>query len=73
MPSAEPIGSPLPSWKRPTTTKENLDWADFVVLDLSKFDEPNGKQKLANQLRDAVCLIAISQKANHGLTSITGP
>lgn len=31
-----------------------VDWADLVTLDLSLFDVPGGKQKLANQLRDAV-------------------
>lgn len=31
-----------------------VDWADLVTLDLSKFDQPGGKQQLANQLKDAV-------------------
>ena len=31
-----------------------VDWADLVTLDLSQFDLPGGKQKLANQLKDAV-------------------
>jgi isopenicillin N synthase-like dioxygenase len=31
-----------------------VEWADLVTLDLSQFDAPGGKQKLANQLRDAV-------------------
>lgn len=31
-----------------------VDWADLVTLDLSQFDVPGGKQKLANQLKDAV-------------------
>ena len=31
-----------------------MDWADLVTLDLSLFDIPDGKQKLAEQLRDAV-------------------
>jgi hypothetical protein len=55
MPSAVPIDPvPLPKWQRPGKTEASLPWADFVVIDLSKFDEPQGKQKLANQLRDAV-------------------
>lgn len=31
-----------------------VPWADLITLDLSKFDEPGGKQKLASQLKDAV-------------------
>lgn len=31
-----------------------VDWADLVTLDLSQFDLPGGKQRLAHQLRDAV-------------------
>jgi hypothetical protein len=31
-----------------------VDWADLVTLDLSKFDQPGGKQELAAQLFDAV-------------------
>ena len=32
----------------------SVDWADLVTLDLSQFDVPGGKQKLAAQLKDAV-------------------
>jgi len=57
MPSAvSPDPLPLPKWKRPAKTKENLDWADIKVIDLSNFDEPGVKEKLAGELRDAVCL-----------------
>lgn len=31
-----------------------MEWADLASLDLSLFDVPGGKQKLANQLKDAV-------------------
>lgn len=57
MPSATYEEPPaIPKWKRPCKTKENLDWADIKVIDLSTFDEPGGKQKLAEDLRDAVRL-----------------
>lgn len=46
---------PLPKWKRPAKTSHDLPWADIKVLDLSTFDEPGGKEKLAEELRDAVC------------------
>ncbi|KAF2638546.1 2OG-Fe(II) oxygenase superfamily protein [Massarina eburnea CBS 473.64] len=49
-----PEPKPLPRWERPGKTDENLDWADIKVIDLSQFDEPGEKQKLAEQLRDAV-------------------
>ena len=44
----------IPKWKRPGKTQEDLDWADIKVIDLSTFDEPGGKRKLAEELRDAV-------------------
>lgn len=34
--------------------KGELPWADLVTLDLSQFDVPGGKEKLARQLADAV-------------------
>lgn len=30
-----------------------MDWAELVTLDLSEFDQPRGKQKLADQLQYA--------------------
>ena len=35
-------------------TKTKVDWADLVTLDLSQFDAPGGKEKLAKQLDHAV-------------------
>ncbi|KAI0649535.1 Clavaminate synthase-like protein [Trametes meyenii] len=35
-------------------TKENLDWADLVTLDFSKYGTPEGKQELAKELIEAV-------------------
>ena len=46
---------PIEKWTRPEPTKEDLDWAPLATIDLSKFDEPGGKQELAKQLYDAVC------------------
>jgi hypothetical protein len=57
MPSATYQEPPaIPKWKRPSKTTVNLNWADIKVIDISTFDEPDGKQKLAEDLRDAVCL-----------------
>lgn len=45
---------PLPEWKRPAKTTEDLAWAEIKVLNLSTFDDAGGKQKLAEELREAV-------------------
>lgn len=45
---------PLPNWQRPAKTKHDLAWAEIKVLDLSTFDETGSKQKLADELREAV-------------------
>jgi hypothetical protein len=61
MPSAvtpEPV--PLPPWKRPAKTEVDLPWADISVIDISTFNEPGGKEKLAQQLREAVCSLSFS-------------
>ncbi|KAK7736521.1 hypothetical protein SLS53_006952 [Cytospora paraplurivora] len=55
---------PLPKWHRPAKTTYDLPWADIKVLDLSTFDAPGGKEKLAEELRDAV--------HNTGFFSVTG-
>jgi hypothetical protein len=55
MPSATYKEVPgILKWKRPGKTSEKLDWADIKIIDLSTFDELGGKQKLAEDLRDAV-------------------
>lgn len=45
---------PLPDYHQVPESRFNLDWADLVTLDLSRFDQPGGKQALARQLKDAV-------------------
>ena len=44
----------IPTWSRPAETSAELDWAPLVTIDLSKFDEPGGKQALADELHHAV-------------------
>ena len=44
----------IPTWVRPEETKFNLEWAPLASVDLSKFDEPGGKQQLAADLKDAI-------------------
>jgi 5S rRNA maturation endonuclease (ribonuclease M5) len=64
MPSAiSPNVSPLPRWSRPAKTKEQLQWTDIKVIDLTDFDKPGVKERLAEDLRSAVrhpgCLIRL--------------
>lgn len=33
---------------------KDIEWANLVTLDLSMYDSPSGKQKLANQLTNAM-------------------
>ncbi|KAK5938898.1 hypothetical protein PMZ80_009090 [Knufia obscura] len=46
--------APLPKYEQAAVTTQELDWADLVTLDLSDFDNPGGKERLAEQLFDAV-------------------
>jgi hypothetical protein len=57
MPSAtrsDPLK--LQKWERPPETKHELAWADIAVIDISTFDAPGEKERLAEQLRHAVRL-----------------
>jgi len=54
-------------WNRPATTTEPLEWAPLVKIDLSKFDEPGGKQELAKQLYDAVTNVGFWVVVNSGI------
>ncbi|CDZ97526.1 isopenicillin n synthase [Phaffia rhodozyma] len=47
-------------------TKENVNWADLVSLDLSTFDQPGGKEALAKQLNDAVHNVGFFYIVNFG-------
>jgi gibberellin 2-oxidase len=50
----------LPHWEQPAKTSEKLQWANIKTIDLSTFDQPGGKQKLAADLRDAVHQLTLS-------------
>ncbi|KAK2753335.1 hypothetical protein FQN55_003464 [Onygenales sp. PD_40] len=51
--------APLPPYEQIPETKHDLDWADLATLDLSQFDAPGGKEKLAQQLFDAIQRIGL--------------
>ena len=44
-----------------------MDWADLVTLDLSKYDEPGGKEALARQLFEALQTIGFFYIINFAL------
>ncbi|KGO46957.1 Oxoglutarate/iron-dependent dioxygenase [Penicillium expansum] len=54
-------------WSRPAPTNEELDWAPLVEIDLSRFDQPGGKEELAKQLYDAVTRVGFWVVVGHGL------
>ena len=57
MPSAMPPQPlSLPQWHRPSKTEADLQWADISVIDISTFDKPGEKERLAEELRHAVNL-----------------
>lgn len=54
-------------WNRPAETKEPLEWAPLTKIDLSRFDEPGGKQALAKELYDAVTRVGFWTVVNSGI------
>ncbi|KAK7885197.1 hypothetical protein LTR67_010688 [Exophiala xenobiotica] len=69
----DPVSQVSPSqilvkpWSRPVQTKEPLDWAPLTTIDLSRFDEPGGKQQLAKDLYDAVTRVGFWTVVNSGI------
>ncbi|KFH40543.1 hypothetical protein ACRE_087650 [Hapsidospora chrysogenum ATCC 11550] len=59
--------NPLPAYQQVQETKHELEWADLVTLDLSKFDQPGGKEALAKQLFEALQTIGFFYIVNFGL------
>lgn len=49
-------------------TQANLDWAELVNIDLSQYDAPGGKQKLAAQLKQAISTVGFFYVTNFGLS-----
>jgi isopenicillin N synthase-like dioxygenase len=58
---------PVPKYQRPQQTKEELEWAPLVEIDISRFDEPGEKQRLAAQLEDAVRNVGFWIVTGHGI------
>jgi isopenicillin N synthase-like dioxygenase len=65
---ATDVGSwPVPKYERPAQTKEDLEWAPLVEIDVSRFDEPGEKQRLAAKLEDAVRNVGFWIVTGHGI------
>ncbi|KAI0126840.1 hypothetical protein BJ170DRAFT_707976 [Xylariales sp. AK1849] len=60
--------SAIPTYHQIPETKYELEWAHLATLDLSQFDQPGGKDKLAKQLFDAIQSIGFFYVTNFGLT-----
>jgi len=58
----------MPYSRPPLTTDPNIKYAPLVEIDLSHFDEPGEKQRLANQLFEAVRDVGFYIVKEHGIT-----
>ncbi|KAJ5094866.1 clavaminate synthase-like protein [Penicillium angulare] len=61
----------LPEFTPPLPTKEDLDYVDLVNLDLSKFDDPAGREELKNTLYKAATGYGFLTLSNHGISDDT--
>ncbi|KAL2823818.1 putative 2OG-Fe(II) oxygenase family oxidoreductase [Aspergillus cavernicola] len=61
-------GSDIPTYHQVPETSFDLDWADLSTLDLSQFDQPGGKERLAKQLFEAIQNIGFFYIINFGLS-----
>ncbi|KAL3462017.1 putative 1-aminocyclopropane-1-carboxylate oxidase [Aspergillus heterothallicus] len=68
MSTTTTVEPPQLSYVQVPETSENLDWADLRTLDLSKFDQPGGKEELAAELTQAIEDVGFFYVKNHGLT-----
>ncbi|KAI0708358.1 Clavaminate synthase-like protein [Earliella scabrosa] len=59
---------PVPHYEPAPTTHEEVDWADFPVIDISKAETPEGRAELAAIVRDAMRTYGFLYIVNHGLT-----
>lgn len=62
-----PSASPDPEFDKLEAMKD-IEWADLVTLDLSKFDSPEGKQELASQLAKAMRTSGFFSVKNFGVS-----
>ncbi|KAJ8457399.1 hypothetical protein ONZ45_g18329 [Pleurotus djamor] len=58
----------LPSYDPPSPTKENLEFADLAIIDLSKTATPEGRVQFAHEIRQALASAGFFYVINHGYT-----
>ncbi|KAF4579709.1 hypothetical protein EYR40_000113 [Pleurotus pulmonarius] len=63
------VQQPLKAYIPPPPTKEDLDFADLSVIDLSKASTPEGRSELALQIHKALRDVGFFYAINHGYTS----
>ena len=61
-------GSNYTRYQDISETTADLDWADLIAIDLSLFDQPGGRQKLAAQLKGAISTVGFFYVINFGLS-----
>ena len=66
--STDPSKLEIPPYQRPAETQEDLEWAPLVEINISRFDEPGEKHKLAAKLEDAVRNVGFWIVTGHGIT-----
>ncbi|KAI0752451.1 Clavaminate synthase-like protein [Daedaleopsis nitida] len=59
---------PVPHYEPAPVTGEDLDYADFPIIDISKAKTPMGRAELAPVVRDAMRTYGFLHIVNHGLT-----
>ncbi|OJJ59146.1 hypothetical protein ASPSYDRAFT_203151 [Aspergillus sydowii CBS 593.65] len=58
----------IPRYEQVPETKEDLDWAELVTIDLSRFDQSGGKEQLVQQLDHAVKHVGFFYVKNFNIT-----
>ncbi|KAK7461079.1 hypothetical protein VKT23_009008 [Stygiomarasmius scandens] len=58
----------IPHYVLPPSTKEELEYADLPIVDLSKDNTPEGRAGLASQVRNAMTNQGFFYVINHGLS-----
>ncbi|KAK1676038.1 gibberellin 2-oxidase [Colletotrichum godetiae] len=58
----------LPPFTPAPPTKEKLDYVKLVNLDMSKFDDPTGREELAKDLYEAATGYGFLTLSNHGIS-----
>ncbi|GAA6004856.1 hypothetical protein JCM10207_008429 [Rhodosporidiobolus poonsookiae] len=57
----------LPPYQRPPATEEDLEYVDLALIDVSKFNQPGGKEQLVEDLRNAIEKLGFFLVVGHGI------